>query len=169
MAQVDRRVPAGVPAAIATCAVMVLLAGCRCAPELSWKRVTFSDVDRDLVFGSCREVVVSHYGGTRIHIDAKAGKIETGLIEETIRGKVLRQQCYVDVTEHDGLLELALIAPMSRREFDASEDPPVCWVDLGSDVVVEGILLDEICGRVLTYDLDARVVSTTLPRVERSP
>ncbi len=153
--------------AAAAWVVLLLLAplGCRSPPEASWKSVVLADVDRAQLFEICRGVVVAHYGGTVIHVDAVAGKIETGPIEETIRGNVLRQQCFVDVQERDGQVEVALFAPMTRREFDASDDPPVRWIPLGSDVVVEGLLLDEIVGKVLAYDLDARVVSSALPRV----
>ncbi|MBL8840368.1 MAG: hypothetical protein JNL90_02440 [Planctomycetes bacterium] len=168
----QRRERAAVPvpvarlAAAGVAAVALLLAplGCRSPPEASWKSVVLADVDRAQLFEICRGVVVAHYGGTVIHVDAAAGKIETGPIEETIGGKVLRQQCYVDVQERDGQLEVALFAPMTRREFDPSGNPPVTWLPLGSDVVVEGLLLDEIVGKALAYDLDARVVSSTLPR-----
>lgn len=148
----------------ALAAVAALAAACASPPALAWKSVTFADAARADLFAACREVVLSHYGGVAIRVDEAAGQIATDPIEETIGGKVLRQQCYVAIAERDGTLEVALLAPISRREFDPAGDPPVRWIELGSDEVVEGQLLDEICGRVLARDVDARVVAADLPR-----
>ncbi|MSR46697.1 MAG: hypothetical protein EXS13_06490 [Planctomycetes bacterium] len=140
-------------------------AGCRSEPELSWKKVVLAGVDRAELFEWARETVLAHYGGTTIKIDAAAGKIETGELEEVIGGKVLRERCCIDLRSSESGLELAVFVPMTRREFDPSSDTPVRWVTHGSDLVVEGILLDEICGKALVRDPDARIVSTDLPRL----
>ena len=145
---------------------LALVAACASEPDLSWKHVVLSGVDREQLFTHCHEIVASHYGGTTIRVDRKAGKIETGEVEEVIGGKVLRERCLIDLQPVDGGLELAVFVPMTRREFDPNADVPVRWLVHGSDVVVEAILLDEICGKALAAAPDARVVSTNLPRAD---
>ncbi len=147
-------------------ACLLPLGGCRGEPDLSWKRVVLAGVDRGELFEWCRQVVVRRYAGTQIRIDAAAGKIETGEIEEVVRGKVLRERCAVDVQAVAGGLEVAVFVPLSRREFDPAATTPVTWVALGSDVVVEGLLLEEICGLALARDPDASIVSTDLPQLD---
>lgn len=149
---------------VAVLVVPLLLAACASAPDLSWKRVVIAGVDRAELFGWCRDAVVRHYGGTEIRIDAAAGKIETQEIEDTIGGKVLRERCAIDLAVVAEGIEVAVFVPMTRREFDPSAATPVRWVTHGSDVVVEGMLLDEICGKALASDPDAAIVSSDLPR-----
>jgi len=151
-------------------ALLVLLAapGACTSVDVSFKSVTFEGAPGDRAFEVCRDVVASHYFGTTIRVDPAGGRIETDPIEETIGRKALRQQCYVQVRPvGEGRVEIAVLARMQRLLVEPDEEPPVRWVDVGSDVQVEGLLLDEISGRILALEIDARVVSTTLPRVAR--
>ncbi|MBM4015099.1 MAG: hypothetical protein FJ293_09080 [Planctomycetes bacterium] len=168
MATPRSRPPAAASRALLALAAAWLLpfAGCRSAPDLAWKRVVIAGVDRAALFEWCRQVVVRRYAGTQIRIDAAAGKIETGEVEAVIRGKVLRQRCAVDVQAVADGHEIALLVPLTRREFDPAAATPVTWVELGSDVVVEGLLLEEICGLALARDPDAAIVSTDLPQLD---
>ncbi len=152
--------------AMGSATVLLAMAACVQAPDLSWKNVTIAGADRDAIVAVCREIVTLHFTGTKIAIDAAAGKIQTDPIEEVIGGKVMREQCYVDViAKEDGEIEIALFAPMTRKEVDLAADLPVRWITVGSDVRVEGQLLDEICGRILATDIDARIVGSNLPRL----
>lgn len=143
--------------------------GCKTV-DASFKTVTFEGASRDRVFESCREVVTSRFYGTRIRIDAAAGRIETDPIEATIGGRALREQCYVHVSQPDGaLVEVALMALMHEMKVDLGGGDPVQWELVGSDVTVEGLLLDEISGRVLAQEPEASVIATTVPRLDRAP
>jgi hypothetical protein len=154
-------------AAAGALALLAALPACR-ALDLSFKTVVFEGVERERAFDVCREVIASHYWGTNIRADRASGRIETDPIEESIGGRTLREQCYVHVSAlHGGQLEIALFARMQRLEVDAGAQNPVLWVDAGSDVQVEGLLLDEIAGRLLALDTDAKVVASTLPRAAR--
>jgi len=144
-------------------ALLALVPACASEPDLSWKNVVLTGVDREQLFKLCHETVASHYGGTTIRVDPQAGKIETGEVEDVIGGKLMRERCLVDLQPVAAGLELAVFVPMTRREFDPYADEPVRWLVHGSDVVVEAILLDEICGKALAAHPDARVVSTNLP------
>jgi hypothetical protein len=128
--------------------------------------VVLAGVDRGELFEWCRQVVVRRYTGTQIRIDAVAFKIETGEVEEVIRGRVLRERCAIDVQDVPEGLEVAVFVPMTEREFDPAAADPVRWVPLGSDQVVEGLLLEEICGLALARDPDASIVSTDVPRLD---
>ncbi len=143
------------------------LAGCPQPVELSWKSATFSGANRGRALEVSRDVVVRHSLGTTIRADAATGRIETDPIEEAIGGKTLRQQRYVDVREKGGAVEVAVFAPMFQLELDPGASPAVRWLPIGSDVQVEAALLDEIIGRVLALEPDARVLGTTLPRAAR--
>jgi hypothetical protein len=144
---------------------LLLLPSCATV-DVSFKTVTFEDASRERAFDVCRQVVTSYYSGTRIRIDEPGGRIETDPIESTIGGKAMRQQCYVQVAPlPDGKLEIALLARLQELEIESGAENPVRWVDAGSDVQVEALLLDEIAGRILALEIDAKVVSDTIPRV----
>jgi hypothetical protein len=139
------------------------LGGCSVTPDISWKSVTFTGVDRDVAFDEAQKILASHSLGTLIRADKANGKLETDPVEESFGTRTLRQQRYLHVVEHDGVIEIAAFAPMFQREIDPIADPPVRWVPIGSDVQVEGILLDEISGRLLALLPDAQVTGTTIP------
>ena len=154
---------------LALVASVCFAAGCTSnAVEVSFKTVTFEHADRDRAFDVCEQVVANYYSGTKIRIDKAGGRIETDPIEETIRGKAMRQQCYVQVKPlANDQVEIALLARLQRLEIERGDDNPVRWIDAGSDVQVEGLLLDEISGRILALEIDAKVVGDTVPRASR--
>jgi hypothetical protein len=136
--------------------------------DVSFKTVTFEGADRDRAFEVCRQVISNYYAGTEIRVDPAGGRIETDPIEETIGGRAMRQQCYVQVeTRDDGTLEIALLARLLELHIEHGDENPVRWLDAGSDVEVEAQLLDEISGRILALEIDAKVVATTIPSAVR--
>jgi|SoiMethySBSTD1v2_1073268.scaffolds.fasta_scaffold1910407_1 hypothetical protein len=136
--------------------------------DTSFKTVIFEGVDREKALDVCQRVIATHFYGTQIRIDRAAGHIETDPVEEPIAGKTMREQCYVDVKEHaGGRLEIALLARMQQMKIDPSAQNPVEWMEMGSDVQVEGMLLDEISGRLLALETDAKVIETTVPRTAK--
>jgi len=148
-------------------ACLAALGACR-TNEPSFQTVTFENADRDRVFDVCQQVVATHFFGTTIRADKVAGRIDTDPIEEVIGGKTMREQCYVQVSAlADGTIEVAVFARLLRLEIAHGTETPVRWVDAGEDLQVEAILIDEISGRVLALEIDARVLSTSLPREAR--
>jgi hypothetical protein len=156
--RVDRRLARGMLAFAA-------LAGCGCvSQDLSFKSITFARATRDTVFDAANRVVATHYSGAWIHADAASGRIETDPVEEVLGAEARHQQVYVVVTElPPDRVKVELMATLARLVVDPDRSPPSEWRVYASDVIVEGRLLDEIAGRVLSVDDDAEVVAHDLP------
>jgi hypothetical protein len=149
--------------------VFAALAACTSAREVSFKSITFEKAPRDLVFGACRDVVSAHYYSAWIHADPTSGLIETDPVEESVGKEILHQQVYVRVdAAPNGEVLVELMATLARLEVDPAKTPAAAWRVFASDVLVEGRLLDEISGRVLSLAADARVVASTIPKEARS-
>jgi hypothetical protein len=144
--------------------LLVALAGCT-SRDISFKSITFENAPRDVVFDACREVVAAHYFSTYIHQDAATGHIETDPVEEAVGREARHQQVYVHVdTTPKGEVVVELMATLAKLEVDPSRTPPAEWRVYSSDWIVEGRLLDEISGRVLSLAADARVTASTIPK-----
>lgn len=146
----------------------VATTACSSVRQVSFKSITFEKAPRDVVFNACREVVTTHYFSTRIRVDATAGLIETDPVEEAVGRDALHQQVYVKVeAAPNGEVMVELLATLAKLEVDPARSPPAEWRVYASDVVVEGRLLDEISGRVLSLAADARVIASTIPKEAR--
>jgi hypothetical protein len=142
-------------------------ASCR-ARDISFKSITFENAPRDVVFNACRDVVAAHYYSTNIRTDAATGHIETDPVEEAVGRDALHQQVYVKVdAAPNGEVVVELMATLAKLVVDPSQTPPASWQVYSSDVIVEGRLLDEISGRVLSLAADAKVIANTLPKEAR--
>ena len=155
-------------ARIGAALLLATLAACGSARTVSFKSITFEKAPRDVVFKACKDVVTSHYYSTRIGVDEAGGRIETDPVEESVGREALQQQVYVRVdTLAGGDVVVELMATLARLKVDPSRTPAAEWRVYASDVVVEGRLLDEISGRVLSLASDARVVASTVPKEAR--
>jgi hypothetical protein len=142
---------------------LALLCGC-VTVDATFKSITLEGSDRGRAFDVCADVVGRHWSGTKVRLDKEKGKIETDPIEDSVGGKAMREQCYVDVQDDQGRVVVSLLALMSQLSIDPTSARQTAWKVVGSDVKVEGLLLDEIAGAVLALEPDAKVVATTLPK-----
>ena len=160
--------PIGRAARLATALLFASLSACTSAREASFKSITFESAPRDLVFDASRFVVAAHYFSTHVHEDKATGLIETDPVEEPIGKETLQQQVYVHVAEaKEGQVMVELMATLAKLIVDPSRTPAAEWRVYASDLVVEGKLLDEISGRVMSLAADARVVASTIPKEAR--
>ena len=150
-----------IPCAARVLATLLFAAFASCrARDIFFKSITFENAPRD--------VVAAHYYSTRIHKNAATSHIETDPIEETVGRDALQQQVYVKVdTAPEGEVVVELMATLAKLVVDPSRTPAAEWKVYSSDVIVEGRLLDEISGRVLSLAADARVIANTLPKEAR--
>lgn len=156
--------------AAALCVIVLggALAACTSARQVSFKSITFEKAPRDIVFKSCVDVVSSHYYSTKISADPASGLIETDPVEESVGKDILHQQVYVRVdAAPNGEVLVELMATLAKLEVNPSNTPAAAWRVFASDVLVEGRLLDEISGRVLSLAADARVIASTIPKEAR--
>jgi hypothetical protein len=158
-----------IPCAARLLATLLLAAFASCrARDISFKSITFENAPRDVVFDECRKVVAAHYYSTKVYVDFATGHIETDPVEESVGRDALRQQVYVRVeTTPKGEVVVELMATLAKLEVDPSRTPAAEWKVYSSDVIVEGRLLDEISGRVLSLAQDAKVIANTLPKEAR--
>jgi hypothetical protein len=155
-------------ARLAAALLLAPLAACASVRDASFKSITFESAPRAVVFDASRSVVAAHYFSTHVHEDRATGLIETDPVEEAIGKETLQQQVYVHVAEaKDGQVMVELMATLARLVVDPSRTPAAEWRVYASDVVVEGKLLDEISGRVMSLAADARVVASTIPKEAR--
>ncbi len=138
--------------------LVLSFAGCRI--EASYKVAEFESVEYKRVFSICRELLSRHYTGVVIRADEPKGQIETDdALFNTSKGLRRERACINVIARQEGVVEVAVFAPMYKQEIDPDTQPPVRWVALGSDVKQERRLLDEIMGEVLAAFPDAAVRS----------
>ena len=140
--------------------VSALVSGCQY--EASFKRVEFDGVEYDPVFDSSLGIVRRYFNGVMIRSDRDTGQIETDPVEFSTAKGTRREDVFVRLERLSGTrVAVELFARMSELILDpGSDDNPMQWRTLGSDVTQERLMLDDIVGEVLRRYPDAEVDSS---------